>query len=281
MQGEEWIGRLIGESRCAVSFRALKWVEPGGIAPVATLAIRNRWRTIPPEPGIHSYLQRMRFADIFGFTERMEFVEHDPTGRFIPAVWVWEHSRVEPVINSIKRILSRSILEHGVQWATSWSLNELIGNVIVHSRADRGGLVFAQVFPKKHSVQIAVCDNGIGFSGSVREYQPTWQSPDTECLRLGLQKGWSSKKGTDGAGNGLYLVKTIVSRSGPFARLTVISGKAVAVVQQETVKISEIPISWPGTTISCTLDLRKTLDMAEILGHPDDLGDDDLWEVED
>jgi len=76
-------------------------------------------------------------------------------------------------------------------------------------------------------------------------------------------------------------VKRIVSHSGPNARLVVISGRAIAVIQQATVEICDIPVSWPGTAISCTLDLRKKLDMGEILGHPDDLGDDDPWEVED
>lgn len=279
--GEEWVNRLINERPCDVSFSSLEWVEPGGIAPLATLAVRNHWRTVPPTSTVHSYLQRMKFVDMFGFTDRVEFVEHDPDGRFIPAVWVQEHGRIEPVVDGIKSILRRSFLEQGVQWATSWSLNELIGNVIVHARAPNGGLVFAQVFPSKDVVQIAVCDSGIGFSGSIHEYNPTWKSPDTEALELGLQKGWSSKKGTDGAGNGLYLVKRIVSHSGSNARLVVISGRAIAFIQQETVEISEMPVSWPGTTISCTLDLRKKLDMAEILGHPDDLGDDDLWEVED
>ena len=105
----------------------------------------------------------MKFADMFGFTDRVEFVEHDPDGRFIPAAWVQEHDRIEPVVDGIKSILRRSLLEQGVQWATSWSLNELIGNVIVHARAPNGGLVFAQVFPSKDVVQIAVCDTGIAF----------------------------------------------------------------------------------------------------------------------
>ncbi len=281
MAGEQWISRLIHERQSDVSFHDLEWVEPGGVAPLAALATMSRWHTLAPSSAVYSYLQRMKFADMFGFTKRLEFVEHDPDGRFIPAVWVPGHDRIEPLVNDIKSILRRSRLEQGVQWATTWSLNELIGNVIVHARTLKGGLVFGQVFPSKDIVQIAVCDTGIGFSGSIQESHPTWNGPDTEALELGLQKGWSSKKGTDGAGNGLYLVNMIVSHSGLHARLVVISGKAIAVIRPGSIEITEIPLSWPGTTINCTLDLRKKLDMEEILGHPDDLDDDDLWEVED
>lgn len=276
-----WLGMLLTDrGKCHVSLDRLEWVEPGAITPLASLAFGSQWEVSAPTSSVHSYLQRMRFTEILGLEAPYRFSEHDPAGRFIPAVWITGNENIEPIIQELKAILHQSQLEWGVQWAAVWSINEFLGNVLIHSCARDGGLVFAQVFPSRSIMQIAVCDLGIGISGSVRQSSPAWNGADDLALELALQQGWTSKKGGEGKGNGLYLVQKIIQHNGPNSRLVLISGNAVALASANKTTYEEIPLSWPGTSISCTFDLSRRVDMEEILGHTDDLGDDEIWEVE-
>ncbi|WP_156023592.1 hypothetical protein [Sulfobacillus thermosulfidooxidans] len=127
----------------------LKWVEPGGITPLAALSFERKWKAYPPCDDVYSYLQRMGFTEIFRLDNLFSIVEHDANGRFIPAAWVKTNDDIEPVISSVKSILQRSQLGNGVRWAVAWSINELLGNVLIHAQASYGGLVFAQVFPSR------------------------------------------------------------------------------------------------------------------------------------
>ncbi|WP_156023593.1 HAMP domain-containing histidine kinase [Sulfobacillus thermosulfidooxidans] len=130
----------------------------------------------------------------------------------------------------------------------------------------------------RNIVQLAVCDTGIGIVGSVQQSQNNIR-PDTVALKLALQQGWSSKKGINGQGNGLYLIQQIVRANGEKGRLVIISGCGVAQVTERGTDFISIPNSWPGTSISLTLDLQREVNMKEIVGHPDFL-EDDLWEVD-
>ncbi|AUW93182.1 MAG: hypothetical protein OWR62_07685 [Sulfobacillus thermotolerans] len=276
---DSWLAALLNQSPCEVSFDQLQWVEPGGITPLASISANHSWEISKPKDKVYTYLQRMRFTQIFGLDDSFHFLEHDPTGRFISAIWIQKQEHIELVIREIKMILSQSQLEPGVQWAVAWSLNEFLGNVLIHSCAEIGGLVFAQVFPSRNIVQIAVCDPGIGITGSIRQWNPQWQGTDEMALKLALQQGWSSKKGSDGKGNGLYLVKQIIEHNGSINRLVLISGMAIAVVSENGTVYESTAVDWPGTSLSCTFDLSRRVDMEKILGHTDDLDDDEVWEV--
>lgn len=82
-----WLGKLLTDrGKCQVSLDRLEWVEPGGITPLASVAFGSPWEVSAPTSSVHSYLQRMRFTEIFGLDAPYRFSEHDPAGRFIPAV---------------------------------------------------------------------------------------------------------------------------------------------------------------------------------------------------
>ena len=96
-----------------------------------------------------------------------------------------------------------------------------------HSGAEDGGLVFAQVFPSRNIMEISVCDSGIGISGSVRQSYPAWNGTDNLALELASRQGWTSKKGSEGKGHGLYLVEQMIQHNGLNGRLVLISGNAI------------------------------------------------------
>ncbi len=278
-QSESWICQLATHrsQHPNITIDRMEWVEPGGLAPFAHL-MRHHHITVPNlHPKVHPYIQRMNFTSMLGLPDSYAFTEHKAEGRFIPAVFVRTQEEIEPVISGVKEILDRSSLALGVRWAAAWSINELLGNVLIHSRATDGGLVFAQVFPSRGTVQITVSDMGIGIVGSMRESGTPWDGASSNECQLALKRGWSTKKGGEGAGNGLYLIQSIVQNNGPWSRVSIVSGTALAIVDQHQTAFSRIRCHWPGTVITCTLDLNIPVDMQQIVG--DDLLSDDAWEV--
>jgi len=275
-QEGSWIWAVMSDGSTAeLDCRNLSWIEPGGLTPLACIAENRRWRMINLSDELHHYFQRMGLTGIFGLNDRYQFQSRDPAGRFITASWVKEDRQIEPVINDVKQLLSRSSLASGIQWATSWSINELLGNVLIHAKARSGGVVFAQTWSSNCTGSIAVCDAGIGILGSVQDRK---ECSDVEALQLAFDQGWTSKPGGDGKGNGLYLLSQIVS-SGQGHRLTVISGKAVMILREGGKReYIHLPFSWPGTSNCLTLDFNVPIEMASILGHEDYL-DDDSWSV--
>lgn len=274
-----WVAKVLtGKTPGFVAWDNLKWVEPGGLLALIHVMHETNARSSSLPPKVLPYLQRMRVAHILGLSEEHKFTEHPPDGRFIPAVFIGSQDEIEPVIDGIKEILDHSQLAPGVRWAAAWSINELLGNVLVHAEARDGGLIFAQVFPKRGLVQLAVSDMGMGIGDSVRQADPAWQGSDVQALELALTRGWSSKKGADGSGYGLYLMQRIVENQGITSRMTVVSGQALVCIEQKQRRFTATTCRWPGTFISMTMDLTAKIDMQDIVGE--DFLDDDTWEVE-
>ncbi len=274
-----WMAKLLAAKEpIAVAMDRLEWVEPGGILPLVHVVHEHRATCSALSDKVESYLQRMRVSRLLGLGDSRQFIEHPPDGRFIPAVFIRSQDEIEPVIDGVKEILDHSLLAEGVRWAAAWSINELLGNVLVHAQARDGGLVFAQVFPARGLVQIAVSDMGMGITESVRQADPHWNGSDLEGLQLALTRGWSSKKGQDGSGYGLYLMRRIVENQGMTSRMTLISGAACARIEGAGHGFMAMACRWPGTLITMTLDLKTVINMQDIVGA--DVLDDDGWEVE-
>lgn len=274
-----WVAKLLmAKTPEFVAWDNLEWVEPGGLLALIHVMHETDARSSLLPPKVLPYLQRMRVARILGLSEDHTFTEHPPDGRFIPAVFIRSQGEIEPVIEGIKEILDHSLLALGVRWAAAWSINELLGNVLVHAEARDGGLIFAQVFPTRGLVQIAVSDMGIGIGESVRQADSHWQGSDVQALELALTRGWSSKKGHDGSGYGLYLMQRIVENQGITSRMIVVSGQALVRIEQKQRRFTATACRWPGTFISMTMDLKAKIDMQDIVGE--DFLDDDTWEVE-
>jgi anti-sigma regulatory factor (Ser/Thr protein kinase) len=95
--------------------------------------------------------------------------------------------------------ISRSNLK-----AVEWALNEVTDNVLNHSDSIDGG--FVQLSYKRNSarqsVEIVVCDSGIGIPKSLRGTFPEIKD-DAEALEKSVQEGVTRNTVTN-QGNGLY-----------------------------------------------------------------------------
>lgn len=55
-----------------------------------------------------------------------------------------------------------------------WAVDEIVDNVLMHSDSDHAGAVCAQCFPRKHRLDISVCDIGCGIYASLGASMPLY-----------------------------------------------------------------------------------------------------------
>ncbi|HEU4323300.1 MAG TPA: DUF4325 domain-containing protein [Roseiflexaceae bacterium] len=135
------------------------------------------------------------------------------------------------VNRAVEVCLQQLVFAEGVPQAFEWALNEIAGNVLVHSETDLGWI---QVVTYKESRHLAliVCDAGVGIPKSMSALYQC--KDDQEALEMALRQGVTSKPNF-GQGNGLAGSLAIAQHSkGTFAltshnaRIYVSEGKVEA-----------------------------------------------------
>ena len=89
------------------------------------------------------------------------------------------------------------------------SLEEILHNVRDHSGVEVG-CTFAQHFPNKNRIQIAISDFGAGIPNVVRQKRP--ETSDPAALRLACQEGFTTKTNVQNRGAGLPTLINYVTR---------------------------------------------------------------------
>lgn len=114
---------------------------------------------------------------------------------------------VSGIIDSLRKT---TVLAPGLLHGIEYGLNEISDNVLVHSTKMQSehveGYVMAQVHRQSNKVAIAVYDDGIGISNSLRSGGVAF-ADTKEAIQLTLSKGVTDGNGT---GNGLWLLDSIV-----------------------------------------------------------------------
>lgn len=131
-----------------------------------------------------------------------------PFGR----VWSFDNStELNRLVDAFVLELDRCAnLAKGVKHGFEWCVNEVMDNVITHSRpsGDAFGYVMVQFVAAENRLKVCVFDTGIGlrasFAGS--SYAPT---DACEAITLALQRNVTSGKGQ---GNGLWGLHALVRR---------------------------------------------------------------------
>lgn len=91
------------------------------------------------------------------------------------------------------------------------SLEEVLHNVRDHSGV-QVGCTFAQHFPKKKTIQIAISDFGAGIPNVVRKKRP--ETSDPAALRLACQEGFTTQSNVQNRGAGLpTLIKYVTQKN--------------------------------------------------------------------
>lgn len=170
--------------------------------------------------------------------------------------------------------LSRTVeCEEGVLKGLLWCIYEVMDNVLIHSKSDRG-YVMAQYHKKTHRLAICVHDCGVGIYNSLKEgaYKP---KNELDAIRLALQEGISDG---NGQGNGLYGLSQFVKANG--GRFIVSTGKSSLIFKNgQWSSNGRNPIlskNHLSTTVDFQIDLNKRTDITEALKSIGGIDDSDL-----
>lgn len=104
------------------------------------------------------------------------------------------------VNRAIEICLKQLVFAQGVPLAFEWALNEIAGNVLVHSEAESGWIQVI-TYPEKQKLTLIVCDSGVGIPSTMKRAFSHIHD-DQEALEMALRKGVTSNP-RYGQGNGL------------------------------------------------------------------------------
>jgi len=188
---------------------------------------------------------------------------------------IWEFTSNEDIATIHKGIMdnlrTQTKLETGVMHACEWSIYEIMDNVLIHSKEQKG-YIYTQLIKDTNELQVCIYDYGIGiYSSMVRgDNRPRSHA---DAISLALQKG---KKGSEseGQGNGMWgLSKIIIDNKG---NLFVESGRGSIKIdntsKEKVINITDLIILSKinqSTTVYFNINLNNQLDITKTLETKD------------
>ena len=181
-------------------------------------------------------------------------------------VWSFSNSSdvniiVDSLVDELRKIEQ---FETGVLDGLTWSLNEVMDNVLQHSGVS-SGFVMGQIHRRRKHIAFCVSDNGQGIFNSLKSsiHQP---KDPIEALQIAVQESVTRDKAI-GQGNGMFGLNQIVKHNK--GRLTIISNTASYNLENDKVSLlSNVPtISEEngGTTVDFQLDYKNQVSISEAL----------------
>jgi signal transduction histidine kinase len=155
-----------------------------------------------------------------------------------------------PLTDLVRRHLSTATEDHLERLQIC--MNELIQNVVDHSKSIVGGVSCARLVSKE--IRVGVTDLGIGIAESLRQRFEV--RDELEALeRIARDERLSARSRPNNAGLGLSHLRSIIEDLG--GTLTLLSGCACGIVRpgQPGWSITKVKVSFPGTAVFFSLPM--------------------------
>ena len=206
--------------------------------------------------------------EVAAYLTRMDFFKHldqdgnaigkrrTAGGRFLPIKAIDDEDSVYDVVDAILDLLmmhfdhAREILP-----AVEWALNEITDNIVIHAESPSPGHVFAQFYPTKNILSVAITDAGLGLRQTLAEAHEV--ESDERALALAMERGVT--RGV-GQGNGIAGTRQILQVNG--GRFAIWSGEAHHYESPEDERARRIP-ALPGTGLAMQFDTSRPIDLQE------------------
>ncbi len=274
-----FLGKVINQNRepmdshIIFDFSKLKWIEPSGVVVLSNamewLSARNityQYKNINiPQNHIKydpiAYLDDSQFFATYIGKVLRNGAKHRATT--IPLCRV-SHSESSGWLESCllswlsdNLSVSRSSLSN-----IDVCIREIFNNILDHSGV-KMGCIFAQLYPNKHEVVIALSDFGIGIPNKISKIKA--DLCDQDAILLASQEGISSKSLKTNRGVGLnLLIQNVVDLNG--GSLKIASGSGILKCGRSGEKTVRTPVSAPGFYPGTFIELRMRTDMIKETG---------------
>ncbi|SEP47312.1 STAS-like domain-containing protein [Propionispora vibrioides] len=182
---------------------------------------------------------------------------------------VWQFCNSDDVnllVDSFIDDVSKNIeCQKGVIEGLTWCLNEVMDNVIQHSKIE-AGYVMGQIHKTSKHIAFCISDNGQGIYNSLKESVHAPRYP-VDAITLSIEEG-VTRDTKIGQGNGMWGLHEIVkSNSG---RLVITSGPAsYMMLGDEISTFNKLPFlskENPGAIIDFQVDCEKEISVSDALG---------------
>lgn len=194
-----------GYSEICIDLENIKRAYPNGIVPVICEIDAYR------RGGVKFSLKEPLDRDVKSLFERNKWLHYIDPGYHktpsnlplnnLPLQFFGSDKELNDIVDQLIEVCLQSLVfSEGVPQAFEWAINEISGNVLVHSQVDHGWLQVI-TYPDNHKLALIVCDSGIGVPKVMRSAFSQVKT-DQEALELAIRKGVTSNP-QYGQGNGL------------------------------------------------------------------------------
>lgn len=182
---------------------------------------------------------------------------------------VWKFTNSDEINNLVDayvdEIYQQAVCEKGVPEGLTWCLNEVMDNVLQHSRVSLG-YVMGQIHRSTKHIAFCVFDYGQGIYNSLRDTHYSPRNP-IDAITLAVKEG-VTRDSNIGQGNGLWGLHNMVrSNSGVIA---ITSNSASYMLREDEIdtfkRIPTISRRKGSTIVDFQIDFDKGISIAESLG---------------
>jgi anti-sigma regulatory factor (Ser/Thr protein kinase) len=252
-----------GHRRAVLDMSVLQRVFPNGMVPLVVLLEKTRKSGIeleivlPDEDACRRNMVNLNYAAYLCPDQDFEVGDRPSALHRFDG----DESLNELINQQIHQILGQATFAEGVLQSFEWALNEIAGNVLVHSHADHGWIQ-VQVHPTTHHMAIAVADGGSGIPTEIRKVFPE-QSLDEDAIAHALKEGITSRPDF-GQGKGLTGTLQIVkiNKGGKLA-IHSLKGRVEWVNDRMEIKGDFPP--FPGTFVDIQLNTAEPIEIEKAL----------------
>lgn len=255
-----------GHSLIQLDLSGVERAYPNGIVPLIVLAEKYRSEqkiqfelTLPLDDRCHRTFIDSNWA---GY---LAPASNHPLGTRPNALHRFEDdSALNDLINSqIRQILGTASYAPGVLQSFEWALNEVAGNVLVHSEQPVGWIQVL-VHPSTQHMAIVVADGGVGIPEPIRKAFPAaGLARDEDAISHALKEGITSKPDF-GQGKGLTGTLEIVKKNAG-GRMSVHSRAGLVEWTDDRLAIKGDFPPFPGTMVDIQLSINQAIDIETAL----------------
>lgn len=258
--------RTINETLKAQSYTSLTldFNKVQGFYPNAVVPMAGILRYLRNEKGISLEIKNGRHIEGTNMLSPKRF--NGDSRCILNRVWLFSTSEeVAKIVDAFIGELQKSAQFYkGVLNAIEWSLNEVMDNVIQHSKTGFG-YVMGQLHSTSKNIAFTVFDSGQGIYNSMKESE---HQPRTtiDAITLAIQEEVTRDKKI-GQGNGLFGLHSIVKQGE--GKLVITSGRGSYIYNSGVVKTyDQLPFiskQTPGTIIDFQLNYAKDMSLDKAL----------------